>query len=43
MKKRVDEMIADGKTPRVDLYLMIFLKFLATVIPTMEYDYGKDF
>ena len=43
MKKRVDEMIAEGKTPRVDLYLMIFLKFLSTVIPTMEYDYGSDF
>ncbi|KAL7720052.1 Autophagocytosis protein [Entamoeba marina] len=42
MKKRVDELIADGKTPRVDMYLMIFLKFLSTVIPTMEYDYGRD-
>ncbi|ELP91087.1 hypothetical protein EIN_268330 [Entamoeba invadens IP1] len=43
MKKRVDEMVKEGKNPRVDLYLMIFLKFLTTVIPTMEYDYGRDF
>ena len=43
MKKMVLRMIQHGKTPRVDLYLFIFLKFLHAAIPTIEYDFTIDF
>ena len=39
MKKITDQLIAGGKTPSVEQYLFLFLKFIAAVIPTMEYDY----
>lgn len=39
MKKIVSRQIESGKTPRVDQYLFLFLKFLSAVIPTIEYDY----
>lgn len=38
MKKLVDEMIAAGKEPAIELYMFIFLKFISSVIPTIEYD-----
>jgi ubiquitin-like-conjugating enzyme ATG3 len=31
-----------GNTPSVDQYLFIFLKFIQSVIPTIEYDYTID-
>lgn len=31
-----------GNTPNVDQYLFIFLKFIQSVIPTIEYDYTID-
>ena len=31
-----------GREPRVDLYLFIFLKFISSVIPTIEYDFTFD-
>lgn len=31
-----------GNTPTVDQYLFIFLKFIQSVVPTIEYDYTID-
>jgi ubiquitin-like-conjugating enzyme ATG3 len=33
------ESHGEGKTVRVDQYLVIFLKFMSTVLPTIDYDY----
>ena len=42
MKKIIDRL-NDGKEKdggaRVDMYLIIFLKFIQSVIPTMNYDF----
>jgi ubiquitin-like-conjugating enzyme ATG3 len=38
MKKFVARMVEQGKQPRVDQYLLLFLKFLGAVIPTIQYD-----
>ncbi|RCV43808.1 hypothetical protein SEVIR_9G329400v4 [Setaria viridis] len=43
MKKIVDVLVSRGVEPEVDKYLFIFLKFIASVIPTIEYDYTMDF
>lgn len=43
MKKLIEPLIAGGIEPQVDKYLFLFLKFVATVIPTIEYDYTMDF
>lgn len=43
MKKIIDVLMSNGVEPEVDKYLFIFLKFLASVIPTIEYDYTLDF
>lgn len=42
MKKMTDLMIENGKEPTVDMYLFIFLKFLSSVIPTIQYDFTED-
>jgi ubiquitin-like-conjugating enzyme ATG3 len=40
MKKLVDAAsAATGKEPNVEHYLLVFLKFIASVVPTIEYDY----
>ncbi len=31
-----------GTTPSVDQYLFIFLKFIQSIVPTIEYDYTMD-
>ncbi|XP_052785166.1 ubiquitin-like-conjugating enzyme ATG3 [Mya arenaria] len=42
--KKIIEMVADGgKELGVHMYLMIFLKFVQAVIPTIEYDYTRHF
>jgi len=38
MHKFVARMVAQGRTPRVDQYLLLFLKFLGAVLPTIQYD-----
>ncbi|KAL1813873.1 hypothetical protein DCAR_0626258 [Daucus carota subsp. sativus] len=43
MKKIIDVTMSQGEEPEVDRYLFIFLKFVASVIPTIEYDYTVDF
>ena len=42
MKKMIDVMAVNEKEPTVDLYIFIFLKFLSSVIPTIQYDYTTD-
>jgi ubiquitin-like-conjugating enzyme ATG3 len=39
MKKIVDHFEDSGRVARVDQYLFIFLKFIQSVIPTMNYDH----
>lgn len=43
MKKIIDVLVSRGVEPEVDKYLFLFLKFIASVIPTIEYDYTMDF
>ncbi|PVU92895.1 hypothetical protein BB561_003561 [Smittium simulii] len=45
MKKIIERSTAANRSIRVDLYLIIFLKFISTVLPTIEYDYtmSSDF
>lgn len=38
MRRLVENMIAGGDVPPVELYLFIFLKFIGSMIPTMDYD-----
>ena len=40
MKKIIDHLVENGKEGelRVDQYLMLFLKFMSAVLPTMDYD-----
>ncbi|KAJ3294497.1 E2-like enzyme [Borealophlyctis nickersoniae] len=41
MKRIIDHLVENGKAAelRVDQYLLIFLKFMSSVLPTMDYDY----
>ncbi|KAG9155401.1 hypothetical protein Leryth_009844 [Lithospermum erythrorhizon] len=43
MKKIIDVLMSRGVEPEVDKYIFLFLKFMASVIPTIEYDYTMDF
>lgn len=43
MKKIIEVLDAEGKELGVHLYLMIFLKFVQSVIPTIEYDFTREF
>jgi ubiquitin-like-conjugating enzyme ATG3 len=43
MKKIIDVLMSNGVESEVDKYLFLFLKFMASVIPTIEYDYTMDF
>uniref|UniRef100_A0A7N0VLA6 Autophagy-related protein 3 n=1 Tax=Kalanchoe fedtschenkoi TaxID=63787 RepID=A0A7N0VLA6_KALFE len=43
MKKIIGVLMSRGVEPEVDMYLFLFLKFVASVIPTIEYDYTMDF
>lgn len=42
MKKVVADWIEQGLTPRVDLALFVFLKFISSVVPTIDYDFTMD-
>ncbi|KAJ1508104.1 E2-like enzyme [Coelomomyces lativittatus] len=39
MKKFLHKWFQQGKEIRVDQYLVFFLKFMASVLPTMDYDH----
>lgn len=43
MKKIIQTVEEGGKELEVHLYLIIFLKFVQAVIPTIEYDYTQNF
>jgi len=43
MKKFILRMIERGKEPQVEFYLLLFLKFMGAVIPTIAYDNTFDF
>ena len=38
MHSLIERMVSHNKEPRVDMYLFIFLKFISSVLPTIEYD-----
>ena len=44
--RRILEMMVEGggggASPTVDCYLLVFLKFVQSVIPTIEYDFTMD-
>jgi len=42
MLKIIEALKECGDAPRVEQYLFIFLKFIQSVIPTIEYDYTID-
>jgi ubiquitin-like-conjugating enzyme ATG3 len=42
MKKIIDNIVESGRTPQVEFYMFYFLKFISSVIPTIEYDYTLD-
>ena len=39
MKRLADGIIAGGGTFAAHSYLLLFLKFISSVVPTIEYDY----
>ena len=39
MRKLTATMAKPGTEPSVEHYLLVFLKFIASVVPTIEYDY----
>ncbi|CAN0205438.1 unnamed protein product, partial [Discosporangium mesarthrocarpum] len=39
MRCMLANLTRGGKEPRVDQYLFIFLKFIQSVVPTIDYDY----
>lgn len=43
MRKLIETMADGGAVLDVNQYLMIFLKFVQAVIPTIEYDYTRNF
>lgn len=42
MKKLIEMVTEGGKDIEVHMYLIIFLKFVQSVIPTIDYDYTQN-
>lgn len=42
MKNMIENLVESGQTPNIDQYIFIFLKFIQSVVPTIEYDYTFD-
>jgi ubiquitin-like-conjugating enzyme ATG3 len=42
MKKLIHMVTDEGRNLEVHMYLIIFLKFVQSVIPTIEYDYTQN-
>lgn len=42
MKRLIEQVAESGKELEVTQYLIIFLKFVQTVIPTIDYDFTKS-
>ena len=43
MKKIMETVEEGGGKLEVQMYLLVFLKFVQAVIPTIEYDYTRHF
>jgi len=43
MKKLIQTVQEGGRVLEVHEYILIFLKFIQAVIPTIEYDFTKSF
>ncbi|NDJ00206.1 hypothetical protein GWA97_14105, partial [Flavobacterium sp. LaA7.5] len=43
MKKIIETVAEGGGELGVHMYLLVFLKFVQAVIPTIEYDYTRHF
>lgn len=43
MKKIIQTVAEGGNELGVHLYVMIFLKFVQAIIPTIEYDFTRNF
>ena len=43
MKKLIDTQMSNGVTAQVHLSMFLFLKFIQSVVPTIEYDFTVDF
>ena len=43
MKKLIEVCAEGGNEIGVHVYLLIFLKFVQAVIPTIEYDFTRNF
>ena len=42
--KRICETVTEGgRSMEVHLYLIVFLKFMQAIIPTIEYDFTHNF
>jgi ubiquitin-like-conjugating enzyme ATG3 len=42
MKTIIDTTIANGGTPEVIECIFVFLKFISSVVPTIQYDFTVD-
>ena len=42
MKRIVDNMKDGGRTPDLTQYIVIFLKFVQSVVPTIDYDFTME-
>lgn len=42
MKKIIDTITLNGGTPQVHQSMFVFLKFISSVVPTIEYDFTMD-
>ncbi len=42
MKRLVEQLADSGRELHVYQYLLIFLKFMQAIIPTIEYDYTRS-
>lgn len=43
MKKIIETVAEGGSELGVHMYIMIFLKFVQAIIPTIEYDFTRNF
>lgn len=43
MKKLIDQIVEGGGELGVHMYLIVFLKFVQAIIPTIEYDFTQNF
>ena len=42
MKTIIDTIIANGGEPQVTQSIFVFLKFISSVVPTIQYDFTVD-